>query len=123
MINSWRAVFQQDFPFFVVQLAAYGGTDSTSADRDMDSVVRLRFDQLSALQLDRTGVAVAVDLGDDGKLPWTPPTARHGGIHPRNKTEVGRRLALSFAAVVAKANVVAEGPRPTRWVLRVGVWV
>lgn len=114
MINSWRSVFQQDFPFFVVQLAAYGGTDSTSAERTADSVVQLRFDQLSALKLNQTGIAVAVDLGDDGKLPWTPPTARHGGIHPRNKTEVGRRLALAFASVVTKENVVSEGPRPIR---------
>ena len=90
------------------------GLTAASVRPWQDSVVQLRHDQLSALTLNGTGIAVAVDLGDDGRVPWTPPTARHGGIHPRNKTEVGRRLALSFGAVATGASMVAEGPRPLR---------
>ena len=54
--------------------------------------------------------ALALDLGDNGQIPWTPPSGRHGGIHPRNKTEVGRRLALSFAKTSLGLDMVASGP-------------
>jgi hypothetical protein len=56
------------------------------------------------------GTALGLDLGDDGKFPVTPRSGRHGGIHPRNKTEIGRRLALSYAKVGLGLDVVAEGP-------------
>lgn len=47
---------------------------------------------------------------DLGKFPVTPRSGRHGGIHPRNKTEIGRRLALSYAKVGLGLDVVSEGP-------------
>ena len=37
-------------------------------------------------------------------------SGRHGGIHPRNKTEIGRRLALSYAKVGLGLEVTATGP-------------
>ena len=71
----------------------------------------MRLDQNSVLTLPNTGVSLALDLGDDGRHPWTPPSARHGGIHPRNKTEVARRMALAFAASGLNIpGVVASGP-------------
>eukprot|EP00729_Bicosta_minor_P016387 gene16387-1736_t len=65
----------------------------------------------SVLALPNTGVALALDLGDNGKVPVTPGSARHGGIHPRNKTEVARRMALAFAATgLDLPDVIATGP-------------
>lgn len=45
----------------------------------------------------------------------TPPCGTFGKIHPRNKTEVGRRLALKFAQLegILPAGVVPEGPIAT----------
>jgi sialate O-acetylesterase len=79
MINAWRAHFGQgDLPFYFVQLANYsflknaGGTEWAL----------IREGQAQALSLPQTAMAVAIDLGE------------HNNIHPRNKQEVGRRLAL-----------------------------
>ncbi|WP_428304859.1 sialate O-acetylesterase [Lacipirellula sp.] len=75
MIADWRARFSQgDFPFLFVQLAAFepGG----------ETWPLLREAQTETLDVPRTGMAIAIDVGD-----------RHD-VHPRNKAEVGRRLAL-----------------------------
>ena len=63
----------------------------------------LRQAQLAALQLPTVGMATAIDLGDM-KSP-------NGGIHPRFKQEVGRRLALTARAVQYLEDVQHEGPR------------
>ncbi len=74
MIKEWRADFQQgDLPFYYVQLA------NLDADRGW---AFLREAQESALKLPNTGQAVTIDIGDSKD------------VHPKNKQEVGRRLAL-----------------------------
>jgi sialate O-acetylesterase len=79
MITSWRAAFGQgDLPFYFVQLANFG--DPTELERRDWAL--LREAQAKALSLPATGMAVTVDIGDAEN------------IHPRNKQEVGRRLAL-----------------------------
>lgn len=79
LITAWRAHFGQgDFPFYWVQLANYQMPHDAS---DM-SYAELRWQQEQALKLPNTGEAVTIDLGDPKN------------IHPRNKQEVGRRLAL-----------------------------
>jgi len=84
MITAWRAHFGQgDLPFYWVQLANYQDPHDPSGV----SWAYLREAQAQALDLPATGMAVTVDIGD----------AKN--IHPRNKQEVGRRLAL-----VAKAK-------------------
>ena len=95
LITDWRAKFDlPDLSFLFVQLAAYGWHDYT----------HLRQAQLSALQLPGVGMATAIDLGDM-KSP-------NGGIHPRLKQEVGRRLALTARAVqYLEPGVQYEGPR------------
>lgn len=63
-----------------------------------------RLAQLAALQLPGVGMATAIDLGDM-KSP-------NGGIHPRLKQEVGRRLALTARAVqYMEPGVVFQGPK------------
>ena len=95
LITDWRAQFNlPDLGFFFVQLAAYGWHDYT----------HLRQAQLAALQLPTVAMATAIDLGDM-KSP-------NGGIHPRLKQEVGRRLALAARAVqYLEPGVVYEGPK------------
>jgi len=92
MIADWRQKFQlPDLSFFFVQLAAYSQDYS-----------EIRHAQMAALKLPRTGVAVAIDLGD--------PSSPRGSIHPRRKQEVGRRLALACQSVHYGMDVVSSGP-------------
>jgi hypothetical protein len=82
LIADWRRKFTlPDMGFFFVQLAAYGWHDYTHT----------RLAQLAALKLPNVGMATAIDLGD--------MQSPNGGIHPRLKQEVGRRLALTVRAV------------------------
>ncbi|MBL8314629.1 MAG: hypothetical protein JNK55_12865 [Rubrivivax sp.] len=81
LITDWRRLWGQgDFPFYFVQLAAY----LPLADNTLkgSTWAELRDAQRQALALPNTGMAVAIDIGDAND------------IHPRNKQEVGRRLAL-----------------------------
>jgi len=85
LITSWRAHFGQgDFPFYWVSLANY----KMPSDPTGTAFASLREAQAQALALPNTGQALAIDIGD-------PDT-----IHPTNKQEVGRRLAL-----IAKARI------------------
>lgn len=77
LIRGWRERFGQgDIPFYWVQLPNFRG-----AGVDKFEFARTREAQATALALPATGQAVAIDLGNVSD------------IHPRNKTEVGRRLA------------------------------
>lgn len=79
MITAWRAHFGQgDFPFFWVSLANY----EVPTDPTRRIYAFLREAQTKALALPDTGQALAIDIGDPKD------------IHPVNKQEVGRRLAL-----------------------------
>ena len=76
MIRSWRKAWNSgDFPFYFVQIAPYSGYGTNSA--------LLREAQLQALSLNKTGMAVTLDIAGDVS-----------DIHPVNKQDVGKRLAL-----------------------------
>jgi sialate O-acetylesterase len=78
MITAWRAQWEQgDLPFFWVQLANWKTDDPTGLEWAL-----LREAQAKTLSLPNTGMAVAIDIGEPDN------------IHPRNKQEVGRRIAL-----------------------------
>ena len=112
-VDSWRKAFRSPEMFYgFVSLAAYGGVDADGgAARSASGLPRMRLDQNSVLSLPNTGVSLALDLGDNGRVPFTPRSGRHGGIHPRNKTEVARRMALAFAATgLGLPGVIATGP-------------
>lgn len=88
MIKDWRKQWNKDLPFYFVQLASYmtdGPNPSESAWAE------LRDAQRKTLQLEHTGMAVTIDVGDAFD------------IHPKNKQEVGSRLAL-----IARANTYGE---------------
>lgn len=95
LISQWRKVFGQgDLPFLFVQLA------NLERAKDSSGVqwAFLREAQASVLSLPATGMATAVDIGD--------PT----NIHPKNKQEVGRRLALIALASVYEKGGDYSGP-------------
>ena len=97
MIQDWRAQLQNyQLYFYFVLLAAYkeGGFPSWPLIRDA---------QLAALNLPYVGVGSAQDLGDEAS-PF-------GGIHPRNKTIVGERLALNAQHDIYGQDVVYQGPQ------------
>jgi sialate O-acetylesterase len=80
MITAWRGHFGQgDFPFYWVSLANY---DGVPADPAKNTYAFLREAQTQTLALPNTGQALAIDLGEAAD------------IHPKNKQDVGRRLAL-----------------------------
>jgi sialate O-acetylesterase len=80
MISDWRQHFKQaDFPFLFVQLSTFGSADDNS-NKGSDWA-ELREAQAMTLSLSNTGMAVTTDIGN--------PT----DIHPKNKQDVGIRLA------------------------------
>lgn len=79
MITAWRAHFGQgDFPFYWVSLANY----KSPGDPTGRTYAFLREAQTKTLVLPHTGQALAIDIGNPDD------------VHPTNKQEVGRRLAL-----------------------------
>ena len=96
MIQDWRSHWNQgDFPFLFVQLANFMQTNSEPEEA---AWAELREAQLMALSLPNTGMAVAIDIGDAID------------IHPKNKQEVGRRLALNALNLVYEFDIEYSGP-------------
>lgn len=96
MIRQWRAQFDAPkLPFLWVQLASWhsGGDEGDSSPWAV-----LRESQSATLSLPATGQAVAIDIGDVDD------------IHPTNKQDVGKRLALAARRVAYGASVVDQGP-------------
>ena len=96
MISDWRRQWGQgDFPFLFVQLANY----LEEKNQPVESAwAELREAQLLSLALPNTGMAVTIDIGDAND------------IHPKNKQEVGRRLALAARHLVTQEDLVYSGP-------------
>ncbi len=95
MIKDWRKQWQQDFPFIFVQLANFR---QPVAEPEESEWAELREAQAVALQLPKTGMALAIDIGEAD------------GIYPKNKQEVGRRLAISALHVAYGKDLVHSGP-------------
>lgn len=96
MISNWRQDWGLgDFPFLFVQLAnfmqpTYEPTESAWAE--------LREAQTMTLSLPNTGMATIIDIGEAND------------IHPRNKLDVGKRLALNALKVAYGLDIVDSGP-------------
>lgn len=96
MIRQWRSDFRQgDLPFFFVQLANYEPPNEPTGRQWAFQ----REAQTAALALPQTGMAVTIDIGDPKN------------IHPTNKQEVGRRLALLARTRVYGEKIPGESPR------------
>src|SRR5690606_38243824 len=85
-----------DFPFYFVQLASYKAAGGTSAKGS--TWAELREAQHRTLSLPRTGEAVTIDIGTTND------------IHPRNKQDVGKRLAAVALHDSYDKDVVYSGP-------------
>ena len=88
LIENWRADFKKDFPFYFVQIApfAYGEKGTSEYLREQQ--------ELASRTIPKTGMAVISDLVDDIK-----------DIHPKNKHDVGKRLAAYALAETYKQNM------------------
>lgn len=96
MITDWRRHWQQgDFPFYFCQLANYTAKTSAPAESNW---AELREAQNMTLALPSTGEAILIDIGEAAD------------IHPRNKQEVGRRLALVALSKTYGKSVACSGP-------------
>lgn len=97
LIGDWRARWKEgDFPFLYVQLANYMDPQKTPVEKSGYAVVRDM--QLRTLQVKATGMAVAIDVGE----------ARD--IHPRDKADVGHRLALAARYMAYGEKIPYSGP-------------
>lgn len=92
LITGWRADWEQpDLPFVIMQLVNFGGGNG------MWPELRAAQEEVVAT-LPGTALAIGIDLGEQKN------------IHPKNKQDVGKRLALSALKHVYGVNLVASGP-------------
>ena len=80
LIESWRNEWKDNFPFLFVQLSSFGSQQNSNEGSDW---AELREAQTMTLSLPNTGMAVTTDIGNAND------------IHPRNKQDVGKRLAAT----------------------------
>lgn len=93
LITDWRARWGYTFPFAWAQLPNFGGPG-----RDWPAI---REAMLKTLALPQTGMGINIDIGEEKD------------IHPKNKQEVGHRLALwALGTVYGKAVPATSGPLP-----------
>ena len=93
MVKNWRDEWGEgNFPFYYVQLAPYKYSQEVVG-------AALRDAQRKALDIKNIGMVVTLDIG-------TPDD-----VHPKNKLDVGKRLALwALAKTYGKENIVYSGP-------------
>ncbi len=97
MILQWRKAWNQEFPFYAVQLPSYKAPQVDPVEDDPRAFVREGC--LKAMNdLPKVGMAVTVDIGEIKSN------------HPKNKQEVGRRLAQQALAKTYGKKIVAGGP-------------
>ncbi len=96
LIRDWRQQWGQgDFPFLFVQLPNFGERRGIPV---ASRWAELRETQTAALKLPNTGMVVTIDIGEADD------------IHPKNKQEVGLRLALLADTIVYGKRVTCSGP-------------
>ena len=96
LINDWRTKFNNEkLPFYFVQLANYKAKRSEPSQSEW---AEIREAQFKALALPNTGMAVATDIGNGED------------IHPKNKQDIGGRLALIALAKQYNTKIDYSGP-------------
>jgi sialate O-acetylesterase len=101
MIHDWRTRWNHLFSFHIVQLASFGNGQPITQEAGIpDTWAELQEAQyLTSITLPKVGLAVTNDIGEENN------------IHPKNKQEVGRRLALwALANDYGRADTVFSGP-------------
>jgi sialate O-acetylesterase len=107
LIRDWRRAWGgRDFPFLFVQMPNVLPPDPEPVNSEW---AELRESQALALSLPRTGMAVTIDIGEEKD------------VHPKNKREVGHRLALvARATVYGERDAVFAGPTYDRMQVEAG---
>ena len=102
LIQDWRTHWGSEFPFAWVQLPEYMAAQTAPVEESGWALVREGM--LQTLKLPHTGMAIALGTGEAVN------------IHPKNKQEVGRRLALwALATVYGQKDVAWAGPLPASY--------
>ncbi len=112
LVNGWRKVFEnKDLGFYWVQLANFRKPNVREVNDPKkefsnpaggDGWAKIREAQTKALDIPHTGMAVAIDLAD---------AHNPNDIHPRNKQDVGKRLAQwALHQTYGKKDLVPAGP-------------
>ncbi len=97
LIKNWRNDFKVgDFPFYIVQLAAF--TQTAPEPRENDWAELREAQTWTAKNVPNCGLAVAIDIGEAND------------IHPKNKKDVGRRLAFAALAQTYGKDIPYSGP-------------
>ncbi len=98
MISDWRRAWGcGEFPFLFVQLANFMKCDGNPTQSE-SGWPGLREAQSLTLKLPNTGQAVIIDIGEAND------------IHPKNKADVSKRLALAGLKVAYGKDIVYSGP-------------
>lgn len=96
MITDWRTKWGiGDFPFYFVQLANFMAPTAQPVNSEW---AELRDAQKQTLSLKNTGMAVIIDAGEEKD------------IHPKNKQDVGKRLAYAALAKTYGQKIAFSGP-------------
>ncbi|MFP4060438.1 MAG: sialate O-acetylesterase [Bacteroidales bacterium] len=96
MIENWRNKWENgDLSFYFVQLANFKERKPEPVE---SAWAELREAQTNALELPNTGMATIIDIGEAND------------IHPRNKRDVGKRLALNALAITYGIDTTYSGP-------------
>ncbi len=99
LVRDWRSRWGEELPFAWVQLPNF--------NRPGEGWSVVREGMLKTLQLPKTGMAITLDIGDPKD------------IHPKNKQDVGQRLALwALGTVYGKTDVATSGPLPDKHTVR-----
>lgn len=107
LIKDWRQRWKEDFAFAWVQLPDFRSPQMKPVENS--GWVTVREQMLKTLKVKKTGMAITLGLGEAEN------------IHPRNKQEVGRRLALwALGTVYDQKGVITSGPLPRRHKVRGG---
>ena len=103
LIADWRARWNQPYmPFLIVQLAGFEPARAknwqTANPNQVSGYPLTRDIQLQMLQIPNVGLACLIDIGEASN------------IHPANKQDVGKRLALEAERIAYGKNIVSRGP-------------
>ena len=96
MIQDWRAHFEQTVPFYIVQLANYMAPTDNPNDGGWAALREAQ--SMTAKNVPDAGIAVITDIGEEND------------IHPKNKQDVGLRLALAALHQTYGENIEYSGP-------------
>ncbi|WP_234033266.1 sialate O-acetylesterase [Pelagicoccus mobilis] len=97
MVDGWRSDWGDRFPFYAVQLVNFKAPQVEPVEDTGWSWIRESFLKFQA-EVPDTGIAVGIDVGEEKD------------IHPKNKQDIGKRLAQQALAKTYGRDIVAGGP-------------